>query len=482
MNANGSTASVAARGTVQLFLARGFFLATGYLISVILARGLGPADYGIYGVVMSLLLWVEMFSSAGVPGATAQLLPRHEGQEVAVERTARGLLLCVGIVLFAICWTIAPWVARLFEISDGGMLLRVAILDLPFNAVYLAYQGVLNGHRKFGVLSVTFLVYALTKLVGTLLLVAYGLSVAGALVVNVLATIGALAYLTYRFPPQGWMPTRELALAMVRIGAAIGLYLLVLQVLLTLDLWFLKALWSGPREVIGYYVAALNVARIPTIVPSVLTGVVFASISWALARADEELAQRYIRAAVRFALVVLVPGCILAIMYADEVMALLYSERYRAGGAYLRLQIGAFACFAFLDVLLTALMAAGRQVLSAGILISLVPVAVVLNLTLIPRFGATGAAISLLATLVLGTFIAIVAAAWRYRTAGSPLTLARVAAAAALMVLVGIIVPFPEQLWLIKILIMLISYLAFLLITREITTSELTGFSLLKAD
>ena len=233
VNIKGTAPSVAARGTVQLLLARGCFVATGYVISVILARGLGPADYGIYGVVMSLLLWVEMFSGAGIPAATAQLLPRHQGQEAAVERTARGLLLCVAFLLFALCWAVAPSVATLFDITDGSTLIRVAILDLPFNGVYLAYQGLLNGQRRFGALSVTFVIYALTKLVGTLLLVAYGLSLTGALLVNVLATIGALVFLAIRSPPRSWMPEPALARAMVRIGAAMGLYLLVLQVLLS---------------------------------------------------------------------------------------------------------------------------------------------------------------------------------------------------------------------------------------------------------
>jgi O-antigen/teichoic acid export membrane protein len=482
VNARGSGPSVAARGTVQLLLARACFVATGYVVAVILARGLGPAAYGIYGVVMSLLLWVEMFSGAGIPGATAQLLPHHHGQEATVERTARGLLLCVAFLLFALCWALAPAVATLFDITDGATLIRVAILDLPFNGLYVAYQGFLNGQRRFALLSVTFVVYALTKLAGTLLLLAYGLSVVGALLVNVLATIGALVFLAIRSPPRGWMPAPALARTMVRIGAAMGLYLLVLQVLLTLDLWFLKALWTGPAEVIGYYVAALNVARLPTIVPSVLSGVLFASLAWALANSDEALAQRYVRAAVRFALVVLVPCCVLIVMYADWVMGLLYSDEYRAGGAYLRLQICAFACMAFLDLFLHALMAASRQVLSAGILIGLVPASVIMNALLIPRFGAVGAACSLLATIVLGTLVAIFVAARRFRTAGTPLTVARVGAAAALMIFIGTALPLPEQWLALKILIMLISYLAFLVITKEIRTSELTGFAVLKAD
>src|SRR6185295_19410563 len=185
---------------------------------------------------------------------------------------------------------------------------------------------------------------------------------------------------------------------------------------------------------------------------------------------------------VRFALVVLVPCCVLIVMYADWVMELLYSDEYRAGGTYLKLQICAFACMALLDLFLHALMAANRQVLSAGILVGLVPASVVMNMMLIPRFGAIGAACSLLVTIVLGTLIAMFAAARRFGTAGAPLTVARVGAAAALMTLIGMIVPLPEQWLVLKILIMLISYLAFLVITKEIRTSELTGFSILKAD
>ena len=105
-----------------------------------------------------------------------------------------------------------------------------------------------------------------------------------------------------------------------------------------------------------------------------------------------------------------------------------------------------------------------------------------MNMMLIPRFGAVGAACSLLVTIVLGTLVAIFAAARHFRTAGAPLTVARVGAAAALMTLIGMTVPLPEQWLVLKILIMLISYLAFLVITKEIRTSELTGFSVLKAD
>src|SRR5215813_8203860 len=54
----------AQRGTRQLLLSRSCFFACGYVVTLILARGLGPTEYGIYGVVISQLLWLEMLMNA----------------------------------------------------------------------------------------------------------------------------------------------------------------------------------------------------------------------------------------------------------------------------------------------------------------------------------------------------------------------------------------------------------------------------------
>lgn len=158
-----TTASVSARGTIQLLLGRGCFLASGYIISVILARGLGPAGFGVYGVIMSLLVWLESVGSAGVPGATTKLIPEHHEQAVLVERSAQMLLVLLSCVLFALCWALAPTLTRMFNLPQGVTLFRLAIVDLPFSGLYFAYQGILNGHRRFGMLSTGMLVYSLTK-------------------------------------------------------------------------------------------------------------------------------------------------------------------------------------------------------------------------------------------------------------------------------------------------------------------------------
>ncbi len=114
-------------------VARGCVVACGYVASAILTRKLGPTEYGIYGVVISQLLWLEMLMNAGMPGATAKLMADSRYDQGQVERSARALLLGWSFALLAIAWAAAPRLASLMRIPDGELLLRIAFLDLPID-------------------------------------------------------------------------------------------------------------------------------------------------------------------------------------------------------------------------------------------------------------------------------------------------------------------------------------------------------------
>lgn len=477
MSEAGQATSAAARGTAQLLVARAWFMLSGYVISLVLARGLGPTEYGVYGVVMSILLWLQMVGTAGMPGALGRLLPQQADGGERMESTARGLLVIWAMLLFVPCWLAADLIAHLFHMPEAAWLLRLAFLDIPCNSLYIAYQGALGGRRLFGLLSVGFIVYSATKLLGIFLLLALGLSVSGALLVNVLGTLGALAFLIGKRPPASWQMDWGVGKALLRVGVGMGVYLILLQVLLSLDLWMLQRLWEGDHQVVGHYVAALNVARLPLIVPMVLTSVLFASISWALAAGDQSLAQRHLQAAGRFMLVLLAPACALAVTHAEEIMSLLYSQTYAAGGVYLAVQVVAFCLVAPLDAYLYALMAADRRRFAVGILCALVPLAVLLNVLLIPRMGPVGAAVTLLLTMVAGTAAAMIATARHYGALLKPLSVMRVALGTAAVVFLGGHLP-GGGLWLVIELAGLMGlYVALLAALGELTRQDLHPFA-----
>ena len=84
---------------MQLLIGRGLFMVSGYVITVILARGLGPAAYGgVRVVIMSLLLWIEVVGDLGIQRATIKMIPeargRHGGGPDCLGPPAAGIGRC----------------------------------------------------------------------------------------------------------------------------------------------------------------------------------------------------------------------------------------------------------------------------------------------------------------------------------------------------------------------------------------------------
>jgi O-antigen/teichoic acid export membrane protein len=470
-------APAAARGTVQLMIARFVFMGSGLVISIILARGLGPAQFGIYGVIMTVLTWLEMTLGASVPGAVANLLPQHAASAPVVEQTARLLVMASSLVLFGGSWLLAPLAAELFKIPNGAFLFRVAIVDIPLMAVFFAYQGILYGHHRYGILSLSLILQTLTKLAGIVILVSIGVSVTGALIAHVLATICVIAYLLFRFPPDRspWSPA--LARSMILIALPLCVYSIAMQAHSNMGLWFLKSLWTGDAEATGYYAAALNVTRALTVVQSALSGVLFASLSWAFARSDHDAARRYIQEATRFALLALAPACVLLTVDARDIVQLLFADRYAPAAEILPYQVFGFACLTFLDVFFHVMMAYGWFAYCAGIIFSLVPLGIVLNIILIPLWGGPGAAIALLFTVAIGALIAALIAARQFGMLIVPATVLRIGIAALALVPLAYQIP-AQGIWLVpKFVGLLAVYLLTLTLLRELTAKDLQPFA-----
>ncbi len=430
-------ASAPARGTVQLLCGRLCFVACGYATAVLLGRSLGPARYGDYGVIVSVLVALELAGALGIPSATARLVAEDERGAQELARTATGLLAAVCLGLLAAGWLLAPVLAAALGLGGGAWLFRVALLDLPLFGLANAYQGALYGHRSFGVLSVGLAVYALTKLAATVALVAAGASVAGALLVNALASLGAVLYLRRRVPAPGVALAPTPARRLLRLAVPMGLHLALLQVVSSADLWALKGLGTAPARTVGAYVAALNVARVLAVVPATLSGVVFASLCRALVLGDQATARRQLQGGVRFALVVVAPACALLALDGEAAVVAIYSREYAGAGAYLGLQALAFGCLAFLSLFLEALLARDERWRAVGLLVLLLPLAAGASAALVARLGALGAALALVLTLGAGAAGAAGLVRRRFGRLLRPRTLPRVAGATLVMAAAG---------------------------------------------
>jgi O-antigen/teichoic acid export membrane protein len=467
---------------VYLAVAQGTLLATGFVISVVLARGLGPVDFGIYGVVISVLAWFERFLNVGIAGGTAILVPRLAAQRETIEKTTRSMLLLWSLPLFALLWATAPALAAYFKIPSGAGLFRVASFHVPAMALYFAYEGIVTGRRRFDAMSAIQMVQSTAKMGGVLLLLAVGLSLRGVLVAHVLATAVTAVLAAMAFPLGRARASRATMRTILALGLPMAAYSMALVALLNLSLWQLRASPSVDGAVVGLYVTSLNLTRILMVVPSTISVVLPPSLSWAVAASRPQLATKYIQEAGRFALMVTVPVVVLLGIDAEAVMQLLYGPQYAGGGRILALLCVAFAAVAFFDIHLHALMADHRPALAAAVLGALVPLLLVFNHVLIPRYGGAGAAASAMIVCCLGAVCAAALVARRFGSILRLQSIARVGVAAVTIGALSVRIPVAGPWIVVKLAALGLVYLAILWATGEITKHDLRPFAVWKAD
>ncbi|HUP00988.1 MAG TPA: oligosaccharide flippase family protein [Gemmatimonadota bacterium] len=404
-----SVIRTAARGTVMMMTAQVGLTLSAYVVAVILARELGPALYGVYGIVYSFLLGVELIGRFGIPQAASKLIAERAERWPGLEGTGMTLTAMIYLALFAAFWLLAPWLAELFHVAGGEDLFRIAALDIPFFGMYFICNHILGGRRSFGLEAAGIGLYALSKVAGILVLLVVGVTVTGALLVNVFSSAVALAFTASWVGRTSFRPTFEFGSELVRLGIPIGLFGVGSQILLSLDLWSLNAVGVlVSDEVKGWYVAATNVARIPNMVAFVMMAILIPSISRAAAMNDPETVKRSVRGATRFLVVTLLPASALIAVEAEAILAVLFSASYSEGAFLLVILIFSHGLLYTLLLTACAMLIAGGHARSAAVVtLSVLPVALILNIVMIRTSGAVGASLAALASIAIAASVAV---------------------------------------------------------------------------
>lgn len=392
----------------MLMVAHACLTASAYLVAVLLGRGLGPAGYGVYGIVYSVLLGVELIGRLGVPQAASKLIAEQEEGARRLEATSITLTATLYLSIFAIFWLMAPQLARLFRVEDGDALFRLASYDIPFYGLYFICSHILNGRRNFASESLGLIVYSMSRVVGISILFFTGLSVPGALWVNIGASLLGLAFVATRVGKASFRPTLECYRPILGLAVPIGLFAVGSQGLLSMDLWILNALGTDvSSDEKGLYVAALNLARMPNVTAFVASAVMIPSIARACAQNLTDVARETVRNGVRVLLILILPICGLIAAQAENIMKLVFSDFYGDGARFLAVLVLAHGLFyTTFMVFCGVLIAAGGARQAAVLSLSTLPVSAVLCAILVATHGAEGATWAALGVTFAAAFVA----------------------------------------------------------------------------
>lgn len=395
-------------------LARGAALVSGArvlgLLATLLQVKLTVTHLGAdrYGLLMTVVLFVNLAAAWSELGVGAVVVRRVAGGGANLERQV-GLSLAFSLLLLGPLLLATNGIAHLLYAGRTSVLVGVAVLSAGLAATTIAtcFQPVAQVRHRFGYLTAM-------DVLGrplSLLLVWWATLVDGGLIwfflaqlaipfAN-LATMLVLAHRSGRFRPVWAFP--EIA-GLLREALPLTYIALVGTIYFNVDGILLSLLSTAAA--VGAYAFAYRTVWHVTIVSTSIGGVLLARLSRDAARPAVWRATT--ATALRAVAVVAAPVGVLVAPFASELVTLVGSaEMARIAAAPVTVVAVAVGASMVSDLASVALIARGRQ----GVLTRLntfgLALNIGLNLLLIPRFDAVGAAVALLATELVGMSAAL---------------------------------------------------------------------------
>jgi O-antigen/teichoic acid export membrane protein len=387
-------------------------LALGFVASLLVARALGPAAFGVYAVLAATVGVVGALSEGGLTEAAVLRISAvwPDTAQDAQQRARAFFWLRLGLAAAVValgCAVAGPAAEHLLGIDEG--LLRWALLGIVATAASGAVSAMLQATGAFGRMSsLTLFNTGLTAALAAVLVLMARLDLLAALIVLGIGT----SLMTFAFGaamlPRGWMlGLPKAARLKVEAGLLVGtgrwLWIASLFAMLTANAEILLLNHWASLPLVGAYALALNLATKADLVNHSLYTVLLPGVG--RLREPGEVSRYARRGLLRGGLIAL--GLLLLMPLAEPVIGLVYGAEFAAAAPFFRLLIGVM----IFDVLLTPFLLlplAYRQArmlaaADAARAVTLVLVA----LGLIPIYGAVGAIAARFAARVAGAALVL---------------------------------------------------------------------------
>ncbi|SEQ75120.1 oligosaccharide flippase family protein [Natrinema salaciae] len=389
-------------GILSVSASKFIALVVGLLSKPLLARLLGPEQFGEYATVMAVQGIFMIFVSAGISDGVRKYVAedRHEdGWKATVIgfylRTATVLAIGGAIVLAGV--TYSGFFATVFEPRFSSYFYLLVVLVITAQYWEFARKSLMGlGLERYS--EPLKILYTISFPLVALPLIATGSGVIGAIIGQIVATalaaVGGLLLLHWRdslrnvfHQPPDTFPRME----MVTFNSLSIALIFLLMSLYHIDILMLQG-WIGGDQV-GYYKAALEFAEFLWFAPLVLQTVFVHSTSELWSQGETERISQLAARATRYTFLLTAVMSIGIAALAADVIPVYWSYGMEPVGPLLLLLPGSLG-FALARPILAISQGKGElryPIAATGVA---AVINLVLNLLLIPRYGMHGAAVA----------------------------------------------------------------------------------------
>lgn len=384
------------------------FNLSGFIVHSVVGRILGPADYGRYGLVVTLTTMVIILIGNGIPTAMAKYLSEifeaKPGLIRVIKRQATFLQSIIVGIITLLFFLAAPLFSRILGDPTLAPLFRISSLIIPFFAAASFYFSYYTGLHKFGIQSFLKISRSVFRIIFIIAL-AYAFRVEGSIIGYVVAPglVFATAYLIDKAKVSREIRERinksektELTFdwkKLVNYAWQIVIFFLAYELLISIDLYMVKAILHDDYFT-GIYNASLTLGRIPYYIFYALTVILLPVISKTTSEKDYKKTAEIIGQSLRLMLILLVPAVILMSMYARPLIRLFYSHRYTSAAYPMSILVWGVGFLTIYYVFCFVM--SGAEKVKKPMIMSILGLIlnIILNYILIKRYGITGSAIA----------------------------------------------------------------------------------------
>jgi len=404
---------VSATGSFQLFVGVAASTAIMAVGTIILARLLSPAEYGLYSVALIPSLMINLFRDWGVNSAitknVAHLKVAEKEEEIREIITA-GLIfeISTGLVLSLLSVFLAGFIAStIFHRPELAPLISIVSITTFSGSLLTAAQSTFVGFEKMKFNSLTLICQAITKSLLAPLLVLLGFGALGAVLgytfsFLVAGIVGSTILYFFLFRGLKRTKTNRFVISktlknMLHYGVPLSISFIIGGFLVQFY-GFMMAFYCSDI-MIGNFQVATNFAILLTFFTAPISIVLFPAFAKLDSQKEPQLLKAVFTSSVKYTAMLLVPATAAVMVLSKPMISTLFGEQWVYAPFFLTLYVigNLFSCFGSLSMRSLLIGLGETKTLMKLSLLTLL-IGLLLAFLLVPKLGIVG--------VILGTLLA----------------------------------------------------------------------------
>lgn len=318
-------------GTIWSFIQKFGGLAVGFISNMVLARLLCPDDFGVVGMVMVFVSMADVLVDGGLGNALIQKKD-ITSKDISTVFTTN---LIFSLLLFSLCFICAPLIESYTGIENLSLYIRVESVLILIRAFYVIPASIINKKLMFKSLAKINLLVSFTSVSVSILLAYIGCGVWSLLIRNIIIdmSLTILYFVTCRCKLSIGFDK-----SIFKELFGFGFFVVLSNMIESAYANFITFLIGKRYSVkdLGYYNQAYSLQQIPVYsMTSVLNQVLFPYFS--KIQDNEEQVRNKLRYSIQLTTFFVFPLLLFLIVYADQIIILLYSNKWLPCIQYFRL-------------------------------------------------------------------------------------------------------------------------------------------------